>query len=176
MPLPRILLFTLFGALIGGLRGWIWHREKLERQKRRAPALAARPAAVLASAPVAGPEWGWVWFHAHSSGSRGLGYYYRDSARGPSLRVLGDLRSHPDEDALRAEIGKNLPSGGSSMLLGAHRIVTTDGVTAGEAQGARQVFAAGRDHEAETILLRVCAIEREVLALPERPAFVDSIF
>jgi hypothetical protein len=43
---------------------------------------------------------------------------------------------------------------------------------------ARALFEAGRDHEGRfgTILLRVSAFERARLAIPERPAFVDSLF
>ncbi len=183
MFLSRIAFGALVGAVIGGIRGWIWHREKQERRARatRMAATALPPMATvvaLAGTSIAGPDWGWVWVHAHAERWKGLGYYYRDSALGPSLRIFADLLQNPDEATLRSAIATALPSGGSSVRLGPHRIVTTDGASENDADVARATFAAGRDPDGTvaTILLRVSRHELAIFALPARPAFVDTLF
>ncbi|MFO0639271.1 MAG: hypothetical protein U0183_08660 [Polyangiaceae bacterium] len=176
---PKILVYTLIGAFIGGVRGWMWQRERLERQ-RRAPSAprerAPSPLVSMGSLPLSGPAWGWVWFHSAATGARGLGYYYADSTHGPCLRVFVDLHDEPDESALRAAIAARLTSGGVLQPVTAFRLVSGDAPA--EAAEARALFESGRDDEGGygTILLRVSAFERERLAIPERPAFVDSLF
>jgi hypothetical protein len=172
----KILLFTVVGAFIGGVRGWIAHRDKLERERRAAPPPPALPPSVLAFSLTTGPAWGWVWFHSAASGARGLGYFFVDSSHGPSLRVFADLRANPDEPALRAEIAARLPSAGVPMHLGSHKLVTADDPDASRASEARALFDAGRDGACEVILLRVSPSERDLLAIPEKPAFVDQLF
>jgi len=118
------------------------------------------------------------WLHSATTGERSLAYFFVDSTHGPSLRVFADLRGQPDEATLRAEIAARLASGGSERRLRAYRLVTADDPDEALAHKARALFEAGRDREGrcDTILLRVSPAERELLAIPEKPAFVDQLF
>lgn len=113
-------------------------------------------------------EWTWGWLNDKKSGTRALGYLYRDPAAGFSFHVLSDLAAAPSPAGLRAAGYR----GPGTLRLGRFETVHLDDCAPEAVQIAKRRFEQGGMFG--TVVMALTPHEMQGLGLPDAPPWASA--
>jgi hypothetical protein len=113
-------------------------------------------------------DWTWGWLNDRNSGTRALGYLYRDPSAGFSFHVLSDLAAAPSPAGLRAAGYR----GPGTLRLGRFETLHLDDCAPDATQSAKRRFEQGGMFG--TVVMALTPHEQQGLGLPAAPPWVSA--
>lgn len=138
------------------------------------PAIGMQPAAPPAGTVQFPREWGWVKLHMRAAGVKSLGYYYRDKAAGPSVKMVVDLLTTPPEQIAQAARTAGY-AGNSTFRLPGFESLHVDNMPEEVLAMHRESFEKGHGAAGPqtAVVLYLTENERAQLGLPIAPPHME---